>query len=260
MRLREARVVVVVLRAPRVLVEQLEAEAGGEAGPGRLAVGEPAGVEAEPVGLDVLRVEAGLVAALAVLVDASAWRRSARSVPPSVGFQVAVSSCCLVTPGLVEHVLVDDERDGVPVLGKPYCLPAGRLPQPARPGRYWFMSTPRVLTGSIPRSAANCGYLPRWSVNTSGAVSAMKPRGEAAPVVAPVLVLDLDLDVRVLLLELVRALLVDGLLVGVPEAVAQQDLAVGGEPPPPPPPPASSARDGEQRGATMSVHASRFIT
>ena len=38
------------------------------------------------------------------------------------------------------------------------------------------MSTPRVLTGSITSLCANCGYLPRWSVNTSGAVSAMKPR------------------------------------------------------------------------------------
>jgi hypothetical protein len=38
------------------------------------------------------------------------------------------------------------------------------------------MSTPRVLTGSITSLCANCGYLLRWSVNTSGAVSAMKPR------------------------------------------------------------------------------------
>src|SRR4029078_4755203 len=52
---------------------------------------------------------------------------------------------------------------------------------------------------------------------------------QAAPVVAPVLVLDLDLDVRVGLLELVGALLVDGLLVGVPELVAQEHLAVLGE-------------------------------
>ena len=38
------------------------------------------------------------------------------------------------------------------------------------------MSTALVLTGSITSLNANCGYLPRWSVKTSGAVSAMKPR------------------------------------------------------------------------------------
>ena len=61
-------------------------------------------------------------------------------------------------------------------LGKPYCLPSGDFHSSASPGRYWSMSTPRVSTGSITSLWANCGYLPRWSVNTSGAVSPMKPR------------------------------------------------------------------------------------
>jgi hypothetical protein len=42
------------------------------------------------------------------------------------------------------------------------------------------MSWPRVLTGSITSLCANCGYFARWSVNTSGAVSPMKPRARPA--------------------------------------------------------------------------------
>ena len=61
-------------------------------------------------------------------------------------------------------------------LGKPYCLPLGDFHSLASPGRYWFMSIPRVCTGWMTSLCANCGYLLRWSVNTSGAVSAMNPR------------------------------------------------------------------------------------
>ena len=38
------------------------------------------------------------------------------------------------------------------------------------------MSTPRVLTGSITSLVRELRVLARWSVNTSGAVSAMNPR------------------------------------------------------------------------------------
>jgi hypothetical protein len=42
------------------------------------------------------------------------------------------------------------------------------------------MSTPGTLTGSITPLSTNCGNFARWSVNTSGAVPAMNPRGSAA--------------------------------------------------------------------------------
>ena len=58
------------------------------------------------------------------------------------------------------------------------------------------------------------------------------------------------------LLELVGALLVDGLLVGVPQLVAQQDLAVGGERGAA----AAAAAGGDDEGERERVSESRFIT
>jgi hypothetical protein len=55
-----------------------------------------------------------------------------------------------------------------------------------------------------------------------------EPARQRRPVVAPVRHLDLDVDARVLLLEALGALLVDGLLVLVPERVAEDHRAAGG--------------------------------
>ena len=225
--LREARVVVVVLRAPRVLVEQLEAEAGGEAGPGRLAVGQAAGVEAEPVGLDVVGVEARLVAALARVVDGELGHDllEAAAVVRVPGRAVELG---LGQPGVGQHVLVDDHRDRVPVLREAVLLAVGGLPQLGQPGQVLVHVDPARADGLDHLAHRELRVLAEVVGEDVGRRVGDEAARQAAPVVAPVLVLDLDLDVRVGLLEDVRALLVDGLLVGVPELVAQQLAAVGG--------------------------------
>ena len=157
-----------------------------------------------------------------------------------------------------------------PWAGRSACR-RGPSTDPLGPAWYWSTLKPSLV--KVSSSGTNCcwvtnsGYFDRWLVNTSGASPATKPLVSLAPVVIPAELGDLDVDVRIGRLEVVRARLVGGLLIDVPQPVvdvagggAGVDRAAFGGPAfvysPPPPPQAVRVR---LRAATPTSAAAHFL-
>ena len=227
----ELGVVVVVVGAPGVLVGELEVVGAGVHAPLGLAhAAAGAAVQAEAVDLDLALVEARLVAALAVLVhgqvgDGLLVGAAVGRVPGQLAELVGGHS-----PPSSASLLVVEERDGVEVLGQAVALAVLALPQIGQ-ARLVLVDVEAVLgQGVVQRDQLLLGdelrVLRQVVGEHVGRVAGDEAVGELAPVVVPAELADLDVDVRVGRLEVVRAGLVRGLLGVVPQPVV--DVAGGG--------------------------------
>ena len=167
--------------APRVPVGGLPAGAAGERRPlGLSPTGAAGAVRAEPVRLDVVLVEAGLVAADAVVVDGQVGDESSRTCRRRCGFQVRSCSVGRVDAGgpAAPARRRRSRWCPSPSARRTACRPGPSTARPGPPGSRrpgCRGSAARSSSGRSTSRSTNWANFARWSVNTSGAVSAMKP-------------------------------------------------------------------------------------
>jgi hypothetical protein len=152
-------------------------------------------------------------------------------VPPSFGFQERLEGAAVLRvpgeavqlrpgePGGLDHLLVVEEGDGVPVLGGAVAVSVLADPVGGEPRLVLRLVDAEVVERLEHLEAGELAELLDVVGEHVRLGARDEARGELRPVVVPAHLGDLDLQARVLLLEALRAGLVGGQLVGVPQPV-----------------------------------------
>ena len=220
----ELGVVVLVVGAPRVLVEVGEAVGDGEVAPAVLALRAVGPLGQEAVDLDVVLVEGRVEAVAALRVDGGLGDGLLEAAAVA-----GVPGELVQAAGVGDELGVVDQGHGVPVLRQAVALAV--LDEEVGETGLVLAEVDLVLVDErldvqdLVAGHELAGSRTAWSVQTSGALPLASWVVKVLPVLRPGGLRELDGDARVGLAELVGAGLVGGQLLVVPQPVVEGDLA-----------------------------------